>query len=320
MNPRAVHSLEKGSSRMKVTDLLATLDGLRGNDLKAAKERVVDQLEADELAAFVRDAPAASLKKLTDLFLRSFFRIPTERAVPLYEATYRHPTPPKSAKAIAMLRTMLVRGVDASTALECVERHPEDSMLVDIVRSSGTVAQLRRAASVGTPGRHVTELLPKLAQTPGELGMPSAEALALLGCTWRPPLAEAVYPNTYRRSTRSSWSREDPDGKLPAPSGGGWLVATRAMCEQRSFLCKLFNWDTEPSPVQWLSGGEVIDVDVQGVRRVLAPIAYAERSQFYFSVDLADPAPNPLIYSVDHDGTGPSYFTDLPGYCYKLRS
>lgn len=305
---------------MKITDLLATLDGLRGNDLKAAKQRVVDQLEPDELAAFVRDAPAASIKKLTDLFLRSFFRIPTERALPLYEATYRHPTPPKSAKAIAMLRTTVVRGVDASTALECVERHPEESMLVDIVRTSGTVAQLRQAAAIGTPSRHVTELLPMLQQTPGELGMPSAEALATLGCTWKPPLAEALYPNTYRRSTRSSWSGVDPDGKLPAPSGGGWLIATRAMCEQRSYRCKLFHWDTEPSAVQWLSGGEVIDVEVQGVRRVLAPIAYAEQSQFYCSVDLADPAPNPGIFRIDHDGSGPSYFTDVAGFCYRLRS
>lgn len=303
---------------MKVSDLLATLDGLRGNELKAAKERVVEGLEADELAEFLVDATPPSIKKLTDLFLRGFFRLPTERAVPLYEATYRQPTPPRSVKAVAMLRTMLVRAVDASTALDCLDRHPEDSVLVDLVRSSGTVAQLRLAAARGKPSAHVIALLPTLEQTPGELGMPSAEALAKLGCTWKPPLAEAVYPETYRRSTRSSWSRVDPDGQLPAPSGGGWLVATRAACARRDYRCKMRSWDTEPSTVQWLSGGEVTDVEVQGVRRVLAPIAYAEEIQFYFAVDLADPAPNPRIYSIDHDGTGPSYFTDLPGFCYTL--
>ncbi|MEZ4240507.1 MAG: hypothetical protein R3F59_31005 [Myxococcota bacterium] len=304
--------------RRMLTEAMASLAGLRGKELKAAKERIVAALEPDALASFLPEAAPAEIKKVAQLFGRDLLHLPPERVLPAYEATWAAPIPPKTARARQELRQWLAGDLDAPTALACLERHPEDPSLVQIVSRKGSVGQLRRAVALGPQVWEADHVLEAVDGAPEPLGVRTAQALAEFGVAWK-PACEAVFPAVYGRET-GTWSGTDPRGALAGPTGGGWIVASQAVFPDRAFPLRVFDWDDAPTAVRLTRGGEVVDVDVDGRRRILWPIGYVDEKQLLFCVDIVDPAPEVMVFTLDHDGTGPSVYTEMLSFLYRLRT
>jgi hypothetical protein len=298
-----------------VRERLAELAGLKRAELSAAKTNVVDSLDPASLAEFLAEAAPPEIKKLAKL---PFGHLPAERVQPLYEATHAPAVKArnKAARTVEMFRMLLAPRLDSRLALDALTRHPDDGLLVQQVRGVGTVGELRRAVALTAPAAPIAEALCNIDGAPDDLSVSTAEALARIGCTWKPAPAERRFPRVHR-SGGGDWSGEDPRNEL-TPCGAGWLVANCCVFPTRTFQFKFREWDTAPSTLRLGDGGETIDIDVKDRRRILGPVGCIEETQYYLSVDLADSSPHLQLYSIDHDGTGAAHYMAIGTFAYVL--
>lgn len=145
------------------------------------------------------------------------------------------------------------------------------------------------------------------------------EALIKLGAAWSGEAPQAIFPRVYR-SGHGYWTT-DPLHELDAPRGFGWEVLMRLRLPAPHYRTSILSFGGPPRQTDFSFGGgigEAMDTYVDGLRVVLQPIAYEPESQYYLAIDIVGMSEDPMIYSIDHDGTGPRSWIHLSGLMGRL--
>ena len=149
----------------------------------------------------------------------------------------------------------------------------------------------QRAEAIGVPVRPYPWEGAPLAPT-------VAQELTRLGATRRPEVEEAGLGHW---EGQRRWTDVDPEGQakeLP-PALAYWVANVR--------LPSGLEWSAPDWParkIHIVPGDHGWDVDMDGRRRLLYPIAHDDH-QFFYCMDVLAPVDNPPIYKIDHDGTSP---------------
>ena len=296
-------------TKTAVEQELEAFKGLKG---KARKEAITaflaEKLTPEMFSEFLREAPARAIKSLaTHLFI-------TDRP-DLYRATYAEGVRTRTdlGNLMPLYIPGKVRPKDPEEMTRLYEEFPGDE--VTCMVDHGTIDHMRRVLAAGGAQheRFPAAEVEALEGWPGELGFTLAKALRAKGVTWR---EKPAAPSKIYRVGHDYWTDEQV-AELALEGGAGTVVSGA------DFTTWLFTGDVSPFGTQTfevsLGGGEWVDVEANGDRVVLAPIFHAREAQYDFSVQVDDPAPDPYVWSIDHDGTGPSRtYTRLSSFLRKL--
>lgn len=151
----------------------------------------------------------------------------------------------------------------------------------------------------GTPRVSVWEGCPLGTGVILELQRLGAEPMAPFNPEAPRPLPEGT--SFYNRE-RGSWSGKDPLGQLEQLPPAIWYFTEQIRWSGSGF--KLWDRDFGPRKLSLSGATENFDQELNGKRRLLHVIGYIEPTQYFACLDLLDTSADPVVWFIDHDGSG----------------